>query len=481
MKYGGFGMKKVKYFLLVFVLGLTCFSPLALTGCGKKLNWNGLSIVGFENFVGIGAVSFEDEKIAHADEGGVPHKMKLAGFKADEMCEEIRFENEKGKISKQDAHLLHFDAYENCTLVSFTTDKKQDFINYDSCDYTFYSSNDFTIHDSTSYGYINKTFHPKNSFFFIIDNISGKIYDMRDVVKGIEKVCNIKDFRFGISGFPGFDGFGTTGYSLNNNNFLMMFITENTNNSETRSYVCQLSFENNNVKVTLRMNNIQSKNFTSMTGYVKTDRFGHMFSVMDLYYSLQIFRCQKPDGLFLELDNDAIYKLGINSILYMQNDNSTYYLNEDSQFVEIDFDFDAIVTRVDNLHFYDGAAYGSNSSNLLKFVFDKQHVWKYVSESIALPVGGTMVGSDNRIYILNDKSIYVYDIDVNTTTKIDSKYEFKNMTYNKNYDQVKFKAVDTSTLLEVDGYFTEEGEIVIGDFEGLKSGLNRVFIVKPLN
>ena len=36
-------------------------------------------------------------------------------------------------------------------------------------------------------------------------------------------------------------------------------------------------------------------------------------------------------------------------------------------------------------------------------------------------------------------------------------------------------------MVEVDGYFTANDEVVIGDFAGVTSGLNRVFVVWPLN
>ena len=339
-------MRKIKYFLLAFILGLTCFSPLALTGCGKKLNWNGLSIAGFDDFVSIGAVSFEDKNIVYADEKNNSPKMKLAGFDADGVCKQITFEDEKGKKSKQKANLLHFDAYENYTIVSFTTNKDIDFVNLDSYYYTYWDTYYFSLDSNYT------TFSKKDCFMFIIDNANGKIYDMRHIVDAVKDVCQYKNVCMNFANLSGVREamYGSKAY---NDPFILLSVQENVDGRTSRS-LCKVDFQDNNVKVAQKMNYTQMQNFNQSTQVV-CDRYGHIFSCSGLNADLlYVDRYQKLDGTFVEARQDAQYKFGTNSILYMWRNNKTYYLNGNDEFEEIDFNFGKIICWSNNFHTYNG-------------------------------------------------------------------------------------------------------------------------------
>ena len=72
-------------------------------------------------------------------------------------------------------------------------------------------------------------------------------------------------------------------------------------------------------------------------------------------------------------------------------------------------------------------------------------------------------------------------METKTLSDYESDYTFRKMKYYKNADVIKFKAIDGLTLLEVDGYIDDSGEIKVGNFAGVKRGLNRVYVVQPLN
>ncbi len=438
--------KNITSLTLCFIFLFSLLTPLLFTGCkDKRLNWNGLSIANFEDYTGIGAVSFASQstsKATYADEGHHNGKMKLAGFKEDNSCVEIEFEDDKGNIEKQNAHLLHFDAYTRFTLLSFTTDKNQEFVvsdkyNYRICSYRRSSLNSFTL--------INSGMKYINSYFFILDNLTGKIYDFYDIIKAMQKAIGIKQLDITFSNL---DGLSRT---HSDPGHLMTDVKATDYNSKDEHHVFQISFKENNIEVVQRLNHTQRTNFG---GY--SDKYGNLVNLGPSSFAdtcSNTLRYQKSNGQF-ETKNEegATFTFGANYIVYMTSNNKTYYLNATGEFEEIDMQ-DTPIVRLSSII---SSSIGESGSGLLyrkgneiyykilnttysnsipyrtckviKLTLDETYDWKYSYEEIYSMEGMetffATIAQGNNLYINTNPGLSVYNFITKETTIINSQYIF---------------------------------------------------------
>ncbi|MBQ0099126.1 MAG: hypothetical protein KBS91_01085, partial [Firmicutes bacterium] len=177
-------MKKKISFLLLFVFLLSAFSFVGAFGCkdSAKINWDNLHIKNFENYSALGAANIKEEQtksasshIVYADtaEQKKAKDVKLVGITGTGECEEITFVNDKGKISKQSAHLIGLKAYTRYSLACFATWNELYFEEGLFDEDSFYGW-------CPSYSYYNR-------FPFIIDNLTGKIYDATMIIVALSK------------------------------------------------------------------------------------------------------------------------------------------------------------------------------------------------------------------------------------------------------------------------------------------------------
>ena len=479
---------------LVFVVA--CVGTLLAVLLSPKLRWHGLSIANFDSYVGIGAASFGKSEtasaVAYASADGAGKKdMKLAGITKDDMCLEIEFVNDKGKKVKQNANLVLFDAHDYFSFMVFSVDKNQEFLLKNNYRYS-YSYGDSRI------GYMNLDneywLNGNKNFMFILDNITGKIYDMREVAEVFYKTIK-PDYKEYLSFTITFSNLEYLGNQPSSHNYLMLKLEISDNSGWSKFQLWQVLFKENNIEVSQKMNSMQYSNFGSAMGSVKYDRFGNTIIYMDTN-----IRIQKADGKFDTKNfGKGSFKFGANSVLYYGVDSKTYYLNKNGEFEEISFDFekifdvshimDSFLYKTGNVRYHSfntnqyGNQYGfENGFNLVKITLDEQVDWKFTMEAEVISFEWmTLAAREDKVYMLKDKKLYVYDMQSKSTTEFESVYEFKNLAYSRVLDQVQFKAVDKISQLEVDGYFDENGAIHIGDFAGVKKGNNRVYVVKPLN
>lgn len=130
--------KKAKIWIACVTAGVFIFASVAtLLGVllsKKRMNWHGLTIANYQNYIGIGAASFGggngSKAVAYAGNEGDSGKgkMKLAGITKDNACEQIEFVNDKGKTYKQKARLIYFDSYDKFTLFALTTNSKYEYV-----------------------------------------------------------------------------------------------------------------------------------------------------------------------------------------------------------------------------------------------------------------------------------------------------------------------------------------------------------------
>ncbi len=483
-------MKKIITALsLCFIFIIMLISPVFFTGCSNKLNLHGLSIANFEDYTGIGAVNFGGgsiSKAVYADNGRSHAKnVKLAGFNGGH-CEEIKFKDDKGKVKKQKAKLLHFDAYTNFTLFSLTY-KNYNFVGNDDYYYEMLDTNRFSF-TGTSEAY-------DDSYLYILDHNNGKIYDMAKVYSTIEQMTNLRIAELRFVNLESSFGCPADPDSLL---IKALFYSEN----DQPIYLFQLILEETDIKIVQRMDYAQYKEFdisnTQLYYNNLMDKFGNILPYGFHYLGLPYF--QKADNTIKYINYpNATFKLGANSILYMNNNGEDFYLNKDGEFEKITLTNNSIQSfnyfiehsnyaylyRNKNVLTYTQKI--SKNISLVKATLDTNNVSNYTIEEKVIFVSENndittyTAIRDNFVYILYNKKFNVYNIETEELTPIESQYEFKSLSYNKNYNQIKFKAIDTTTMMEVDGYFTQDGEIVIGSFDGLSDGLNKVFIVKPLN
>lgn len=469
--------KKAKIWIAcstALVLVLASVGTLLGVLLSPKLNWHGLSIANYKSYSGIGAASFGNKKtasaVAYASNGSSGNdNMKLAGITQDNTCEEISFVNEKGRKVKQKAYLVLFDAYENYTLLGFSTNKDKEFVELNDTRSLRigYFDKKIRFYVDDSLDTVPTSLLDKTCYCFILDNNTGKIYDLREVVKAVKNMT--KDI---------FDGFQLYFNYVEEKIFLNV---QGNNNGYNSGILVRIDFYEQEIKVIEVLNAMQYKNFTNGSVY-ELDKYGNVI-VEDAYLKL--------DGTFVDLEktNNIKYKLGINGVYYKKSGDKTYYLNKNGEFEEIEFDFDIL----DTLNYYytflrkNNIIYAFRSYNLetrlYKIKLDNDYDWKFTIESEVICdvscSSGVIVG--NFVVLFANNDIILYNTETKELTNHTSIYKYMEIKYYRNVNLVRFKAIDTSTRLEVDGYINENGEVEIGDFAGVSFGNTKVYIIKPLN
>ena len=464
---------------------------LVLRNHKPRLNWDGFTIANYSDFSAIGAVDFntgDETATAYAAKSGKSFNTKLAGFISENECREIEFVNKKGKTVKQEAYLVHFDYYKNYSFMTFTTKKNHPFIDRDYYTYSYQLGFD----GKNGYMYFDYPNHAldENYFSFILDNKTGKIYSIHEIAKTIAQAVGIYEICIEFSNSTNGTNNNTGYYRSLESEFI--FATPKTNNLKYLG-VYELSFSNVGMKIVQRMNAVQMKNFNDVDGMSfafsesKFDKFGNIFSFLKPHY-------QNTKGEFVNptFENLKSKGLNVNGIMYATDDNGTHYLNREGVFEKIDFDESLLfLNQYTNVLYREGndlfLTSVSTTIDFVKLTLDDELEWKYTVQRKTILAERDLYNSPvirakgKHVYVLQNEKLYVYNMGSDTTTEIDNKYKFKDLIYSQTYDQVKFKAVDRSTMLEVDGYFDENGEIHIGNFAGVKKGLNRVYVVQPLN
>lgn len=459
---------------------LVCLLP-------KSINLHGLKISNFENYSGIGAASFgkSAENVAYAASDNVAKdKLNLAGITKNNKCEKIEFENEKGKITKQNARLIHFDAYDKFTLFTLTTNKNHEFVEFDdySRDYIEYSFNYnsfyLTSDPSADYSY-------KDTSTFILDNETGKIYDMKEVVKGVGELLDYD--KPSISLFGLFDSSkmqaGGKKYEPIGQKSILLKASAPDGKGGNEFSIFQASLTDDGLKISQRINAMQFKNvfesqglgtdssevYYNLNTLIQQDIFGNIF-IRNYNYPNQFYMCQKNDGTFFDIFG---CEMGVNSVMYHGNS----YINAQGEFEEIELN-SPIVNN-------DSKVYAKRGNVIFagnyKITLDEKKPWLFSLETLAITDDGVMQG--DFFYRLDTVTgaLSKYNMTTHETTVVDSQYEFKNLKYHKNLDRVLFKAVDTTSMLEVDGYFDDNGKIFIGDFNSINFEKSKVYIIKPVN
>lgn len=480
--------KKAKIWIACVTAGAFVFASVAtLLGVllsKKRMNWHGLTIANYQNYTGIGAASFGggsgSKAVAYAgnESDSGKDKMKLAGITKDNTCEQVEFVNDKGKTYKQKARLIYFDSYDKFTLFALTTNSKYEYFeNPSSIENSIcISSVELSIKKTESSGaYDWISYKHKDTSMFILDNDNGKIYDMYEIWKTLKKMYTQKDIgfmNFGIVslGTAQVDCFGTKN---------LLWYVEPYGPDEIE--IVQMTLTDNGVELSKRISNEQIRNWLPESyryhGYFYQDIYGNIFSG---------YSYQKNDGTFVTLahDHGEKYTFGFNKVCYKTQGDKTYYLNESGEFVEIECNQPLISISGTDFYYQKGnVLICGDKDKVYKVTIDKNDVFGYTVEEFSFERQGTTVAQGNFVYSLNSetKSFTKFDLTTGTQIPIDSKYSFKNLNYTKNSNRVTFKAVDNTTMSEVDGYFADDGEIFIGEFKGIDYGKAKVYIIKPIN
>lgn len=506
--------------VISFAVVLAIALPILIINVVKKnkgIDWNGYMISGFSEFSAMGAAVIDESgasSVAYAvgDVAAAANKKGnedacLVGFKENGTFEKIKFKDENGKLHNQDVKLIHFDVRERFSIVSFSTNKDAKYVDFEYYGYSIGVSDDKTKAINYNIDAVypieyesgNRNYSYTDSALFIIDNETGKIYDIEHIVDKLkdsiyEKVGNV--------------GFVVRMVNLNNVyipfdvDYILLGVEFYT--TENIRWLFEISFESENIKLTQRMNNTQFNNFSSVeinSHYVEEMMFSDKFgNVVWRDSSLTVYNYQKKNGLFGQIDVGAAnLKLSPNGVFYYQKDSMTYYLNEQGELELITLNeliFDFKETNHKYLYEKNNVIYLAYSTNhgLIKMNLSEENDWEYTLDYVVYNDGVTpdyhayniqsktsVAANDGFIYELTNGVLMKYDIETGTPQTYESQYQFKDLKYNKRLDQVTFKAVDMSTMSEVEGYFDENNEIVLGDFKDVNRGLNKVYVIKPLN
>lgn len=486
--------KKAKIWIALgtaFVFVVACAGTLLAVLLSPKIKLHGLAIANYESYKGIGAASFGEtaENVAYAaSEGSGKKDMKLAGITKENQCREIEFENDKGKIVKQNTRLIHFDAYDKFTLFTLTTNKKHNYVEENEIFNSFYRyeiGKHFIAINQTSFSY-------KDTRLLILDNETGKIYDMKEIIDSIEDMLKHENFGVYFLNIPNNEGVSFYNVQPVGQDNLLFKVVDFTNyDGNYNVSIIQVKLCEKSIEISERMNAMQFNNATNRDNF---DSYGSMSIIMqDIYgniffkqttYPGNIDKYQKVNKEFVELDTSATYIMGINSIMYKQQDSKTFYMNAKGEFEEINFDTQ-IISNENKFHYQNGNVIfaGNNNNKDYKITLDEEFDWKYTLEEFSFSTNNNTVAQGDFLYSFNAQTNVITKFDTRTSVSdnISSQYTFKNLNYNKNLDRVVFKAVDNSTMLEVDGYFDSKGVIHIGDFNSINYGNNKVYIVKPVN
>lgn len=543
--------KRFRFVVTLTLVFMFTLSFMQFLGCKKNSvrKWDNLSIANFSEYraLGAGCVDSTAQKgdnslyVAYAEGKDDAGEVKLVGITGTNECEEITFVNEEGEITKQNARLIWFDAYSRYSFACFSTDNDAEYVSekklvrdwdYYCLSYRIWRNKSGMV--SVDYGY---DFNNRVSFcgyFFIVDNLTGKIYD---VYKVLEKVVSE------------IDAYSISFINMEND---FDYITCSNERSVNDGYVHELyciNFKDTSLEVERKMDTTQLNNFTEGAGInhysenglgcFANDKFGNIFqrAIVNSNGGIEIItsfkdgaKYQKASGLFatLSLENDEECFLAINGVVYktkyanpIGTDNNTpikrWYLNENSEFVEINN-----LEKIMN-------AYESNSceKDLLKtsdttyrLIFNQESEWldeqTYYYYSLILQ-SCTMVGLDDlnitnkeqvvysKTYLSQDNysewrdsveefvlfngiligkignEILTININNGNSENLFNDYDIKDYFYSKQLDCLKFTAIDKTTLLEVEGFYNKDGEVTVGEFLTDIASLKKVYSIAPLN
>lgn len=509
----------------------------------KKVSWKGLSIANFEKFSAIGAANIDGEKQkataygVGSEIGNVADKNKknnathLVGFKKDGSCEKIKFENNKGKFFNEDVYLTHFDSYKYFSIASFSKDKKSEYIDFD--DYCYSSiqleeGGDYSVFinngkDGEDYQMINiySAVAYGSYSLMLINNQNGKIYDFKDILKSIA----------GERKTIGLEYISINEKRLTYDYDYILFSASTSGCAINERELYQLSFEGENIKIVQRMDISQYENFvesikkgdSSYSYKFFSDKFGNVFYNTVNWDITSNLLYQKTDGTFGEIGDTKELVLSPNGIVYRiesvgdGNADKIYYLNAEGNFIECGSnDIDLLTsigiseTALMNIYLYfnGGTSYVSKflyrENNVIYFAYSQRYVnplkfglvkmiiddtddWKYKIEfvdynSVSCDPMGQVAASNGYVYSLDtDGKLKMFNMSTGESTIFESQYMFNDLKFNKHLNMITFIAIDKTTMNEVDGYFDENNEIILGDFKDVKRGLNKVYVVRPIN
>ena len=513
-------MSKKKRIILVSVLSAVVIIMIALpiiiisiNKHKKRYDLDGLSIVNFKNLTAIGAGQIDSSGISSVAQGvkdkSEKQNTKLIGYNKDGHCEEISFEDEKGNKKSQKANLIHFDYYENFSFAVYSTDVSivNQFIEIENCIYKFRrtstTKNEYDLCIENKKDYL-ENFYANLRYvkFFIIDNNTGKIYDIEKI---LNKLFEGKEVFAEVSLMNICNGVMLYDYeSL----LLKVKVDANTssiNNAKTSVY--QLDFYSDRAEVKERIGEVQYSNFAENNGTYNTegvypDRFGNIVSFYGSTSGTEReIKYQTKDGKFKTFYTTEA-KMSFNGILYIRSGTTTKYLNENGELIEIGFDEelfsvieyqqqteDTAIYRDGNVMYLYYSSYPDYNHAVKKITLDESVVWKYTIEIVKFDDSDGYVGQNNTtrlargnlFYELREQKITCYDLSTGESSQFESIYKFKNLKYNKNLDRITFKAVDQNTMLEVDGYLDENNKIVLGDFRDVDNNISKIYVIKPIN
>ena len=540
---------KFRFGIILTLVCLFACSSISFLGCKKTSNsisnWDNLSISNFSNYRALcaGCVESSAKKgdnslyVAYAEGKDDAGEVKLVGITGTNECEEITFVNDKGEITKQNARLIWFDAYTRYSFVCFSTDSDAEYVSeikherksaYDTLSYTITSG--ATTSGDTGTVNVNYGYRPTSSvvtfrgYFFIIDNVTGKIYDVAII---------LKESKY-------------HGISLENmeNDFdYIMFLPHG-----AKKEIYFINFDNTNLYVEKRINETQYNNLMGehSSRVIRNDRFGNIFPTPLTIKSTfsDGDKYQKIDGTFatLSVENNEECFMAINDIVYktkytnpMGTENNTpikrWYLNENSEFIEIknlekimSHEYEEFSREEDILKAYD---------TTYRLLFNKEEETGYDGGQVTHQMkcdfvlhscqmmGVTDLEVVNKEQVVYSKTYKVYGgsyysifneytalwadgvkdfvffngivigkvgdeiITVNTndgsTVSIFGNYDIKDYYYSKQLDCLKFTAIDKTTLLEVDGFYNKDGKVSVGELPTDMASLKKIYSIAPLN
>lgn len=544
-------MKKRLSIFLSFAIACLFVSSLMFGGCKSNsiIKWDNLRIANFDNYhaLGAGCLDVNSQKgeknlhVAYAEEIDEEGEVKLIGITGAGECEEITFVNEEGEISKQNARLIWFDAYTRYSFACFSTEKDAEYVSETKLvkDWDFYClSYEITATESgmvnVSYGYDyiydNGGF---SGYFFIIDNVTGKIYDVAKVLEKVVSENKYNKISF-INMEKDFD-------------YIMCLSEDNRGVVGESHELYFINFKDTSLEVERKMDVTQVNNFTEgetfycnsgMVSHFANDKFGNIFQRVTHDGYLKVISSftngllyQKTSGLFttLSLENDEECFLAINGVVYktkyaypIGTENNTpikrWYLNENSEFVEIN-NLEEIMHYAYWNEYYENDLLKTNDTTY-RLILNRESEWLgeqlYYYYSLILQ-SSTMVGVDELSILNKEQTIYsktylsesnhsewtdalkefvlyngiiigkigneILTININNgnSENLFNNYDIKDYFYSKHLDCLKFTAIDKNTLLEVEGFYNKDGQVTIGEFPTDMESLKKIYSIAPLN
>ena len=557
----------MKKFIKVALFCCLICCAFAICGCGKSkkssINWDGLTIANFDSYAYMGVSATQESPnaqnmslskasrlanpLAESDvrageiiiQDSAPEEpVKLVGITGSGKCEEMQFVNKKGKISKQNAHLIRLDTYDRYSFAIFSN-KTDDYIDsswgrdFDEMEYTFYLYDMEIIYRNKGswLGADRFAYEQINPYFFIIDNTNGNIYSMNEIRERFIK----------SKGKINFSKIEILADSLHRD-FIMFGVESLSEDGYSWEHsLYQIKFNDGDIEILERMNNTQLDNFCGRRlDYLTFDQFGNVFTTMkwngtsweDAPNPKNGSRYQRSDGIFDILnftderypDNDLIvtYTFFNHSLIrrtykdnYFDEANleTVSYLNGDGEFVSLSKDLIDIGANLDNMYhegnvYYqlsrDGFSAGDGNYRqtlvLTKIILNTENFCDYEIEKVLLEDElvddysyNNQLGLKNQdlvnnhtfgngyVYSYYNNDFYIYNLHTGEKKIINNYAQIKRVYYDEKLAVVKAVFIDSRSLENVTGYFTENNELIIEQLNSIYYGNRKVFVIKPLN